>query len=35
MQILVLMEDVHKVKPAIELDYSFTEDPDYKKKVHY
>ncbi|XP_065883382.1 autophagy-related protein 2 homolog B-like isoform X2 [Dysidea avara] len=32
--LLSLIEDTQNIKPAIELDYSFTEDPDYKKKYH-
>ena len=33
MQILTLTEDVHNIKPAIELNYSYTDDPEYKRKV--
>ena len=33
MQILTLTENVCGVKPAVELNYSFTDDPEYKKKV--
>ena len=32
-QILTLTENVCGVKPAVELNYSFTDDPEYKKKV--
>ena len=33
LQFLTLTEDVHNIKPAVELHYSFTDDPEYKKKV--
>ena len=34
LQFLTLTEDVHNVKPGVELNYSFTDDPEYKRKVH-
>ena len=33
MQILTLTENIHDIKPAIKVNYSFTDDPEYKKKV--
>ena len=32
-QILTLTEKIHDIKPAVEVNYSFTDDPEYKKKV--
>ena len=32
---MTLTEDVHNIKPAVELNYSFTDDPEYRKKVPY
>ena len=32
-QILTLTENIHDIKPAVEVNYLFTDDPEYKKKV--